>query len=94
MSQSVYTVGTQPCQDFLRGDADIPALGPGNRRNTHQCPTCEGRRAFCDHCDSDHHEFGWESCEPGAYVVRNELNTSMFGPSEWTGDSGFLKTNI
>jgi hypothetical protein len=45
---SVYTVGKQPCQDFLRGDSSSPYLEPGNRRNTHQCPVCEGRRAWCD----------------------------------------------
>ncbi len=28
-----FTIGRQPCQQFLRGDADIAALGEGNRRN-------------------------------------------------------------
>lgn len=77
---SVYTVGRQPCSDFLRGDADVMALGDGNRRNCHQCPECEGRRAFCDNCNTDHHEHGWESCKPGAYV-----DADLERP-EWIGD--------
>lgn len=85
--KSVYVVGQQPCRDFLRGDADIAALGDGNRRNVHQCPICEGRRAWCDNCSCDHHEFGWETCKPGAYAERNETDESAFGPSEWIGDS-------
>ena len=82
---SVYVVGQQPCADFLRGDADVAALGEGNRRNCHQCPVCEGRRAWCDNCYSDHHEHGWESCKPGAYRERNEQGA--FGPPEWIGDA-------
>ncbi len=62
-----FTVGDQPCQDFLRGDADIAALGEGNGRNLHQCPKCSGNRAWCDNCLRDHHDGGWETCKPGAY---------------------------
>lgn len=28
----------------------------------HQCPICEGWRAFCDNCHSDHHQGGWQTC--------------------------------
>ena len=63
-----YTIGQQPCLQFLRGDADVAALGEGNRRNLHQCPVCEGNRAWCDHCHRDHHDGGWETCKPGAYA--------------------------
>lgn len=63
-----FKIGRQPCDDFLRGDADIAALGEGNRRNLHQCPKCEGNRAWCDNCHSDHHDGGWETCKPGAYA--------------------------
>ena len=63
-----FTIGRQPCQAFLRGDADIAALGEGNRRNLHQCPKCEGNRAWCDNCHGDHHDGGWETCQPGAYA--------------------------
>jgi hypothetical protein len=63
-----FTVGNQPCQHFLRGDADIAALGPGNRRNLHECPKCSGNRAWCDYCNTDHHDGGWETCKPGAYA--------------------------
>lgn len=81
---SVYTVGKQPCQEFLRGDADIAALGEGNRANTHQCPVCWGRRAWCDHCHTDHHEHGWENCKPDAYRARDEQEDQpMFGWPEW-----------
>lgn len=62
-----FTVGKQPCQAFLRGDADIAALGEGNRRNLHQCPKCSGNRAWCDACNTDHHDGGWETCKRGAY---------------------------
>lgn len=62
-----FTVGRQPCQSFLRGDADVMALGDGNRLNLHQCPRCCGNRAWCDNCNSDHHDGGWETCKPGAY---------------------------
>jgi hypothetical protein len=51
-----FTIGRQPCNYFLRGDADIMALGPGNRMNLHQCPICEGHRAWCDICHTDHKE--------------------------------------
>jgi len=81
---SVYTVGEQPCRDFLRGDADVAALGDGNRRNVHHCPVCDGRRSWCDRCHADHHEHGWESCKPGAYVERNRLNDE--NPTTWNGE--------
>ena len=85
---SVYVVGRQPCADFLRGDADIAALGDGNRRNCHQCPVCEGRRAWCDNCCADHHEHGWESCKPGAYTDA-DLNEDgdRHERSEWIGEA-------
>ena len=67
-----FTVGRQPCQNFLRGDADIPALGEGNRQNLHQCPKCWGNRAWCDNCHLDHHDGGWETCLPGAYDYRED----------------------
>lgn len=63
-----FTVGRQPCDNFLRGDADIAALGEGNHMNLHQCPKCEGNRAWCDNCHSDHHDGGWETCKLGAYA--------------------------
>ena len=65
---SRYTTGEQPCQNLLRGDADIMALGEGNRRNVHQCPVCEGNRTWCENCHADHHDGGWETCKPGAYA--------------------------
>lgn len=65
--QERFEVGNQPCKHFLRGDADIAALGEGNRRNLHQCPKCSGNRAWCDHCNTDHHDGGWEACKPGAF---------------------------
>ncbi len=63
-----FKIGRQPCNNFLRGDADIAALGPDNRLNLHQCPKCEGNRAWCDNCLTDHHDGGWETCKPGAYA--------------------------
>ena len=68
---SRYTIGRQPCQNLLRGDADIAALGEGNRRNVHQCPVCYGNRTWCDNCHADHHDGGWETCKPGAYSDDN-----------------------
>lgn len=62
-----YDIGRQPCQDLLRGDADIAALGLGNRMNTHQCPVCWGLRTWCENCCRDHHDGGWETCKPDAY---------------------------
>ena len=83
---SVYVVGRQPCEDFLRGDADIAALGDGNRRNCHQCPVCEGRRAWCDNCCADHHEHGWESCKLGAYTDADlDDDGDRHERSEWIG---------
>ncbi len=63
-----YEIGGQPCKNLLRGDADIMALGEGNRSNVHQCPKCEGNRTWCENCYSDHHDGGWETCKPGAYA--------------------------
>jgi hypothetical protein len=34
----------------------------------HQCPICDGNRAWCDACHTDHHDGGWETCKPGAYA--------------------------
>jgi len=67
-----FTIGEQPCQSFLRGDADIAALGPGNRMNLHQCPKCWGNRAWCENCSTDHHDGGWETCKPSAYDYRED----------------------
>lgn len=67
-----FTIGRQPCQNFLRGDADVAALGDGNRRNLHQCPVCCGNRAWCDNCSTDHHDGGWETCKPSAYDYRED----------------------
>jgi len=64
---NIYEIGKQPCADLLRGDADIAAMGPGNRSNVHQCPICWGRRTWCENCKMDHHEHGWETCKPEAY---------------------------
>jgi len=69
----VYTIGKQPCQNLLRSDADIAALGKGNRRNVHQCPVCEGNRTWCENCSTDHHDGGWETCKPGAYADSEDL---------------------
>lgn len=66
--QHHYTDGRQPCQSLLRGDADIMALGAGNRSNVHQCPVCEGNRTWCENCHTDHHDGGWDTCKPGAYA--------------------------
>jgi hypothetical protein len=62
-----FTAGAQPCQSLLRGDADIAALGEGNRRNLRVCPKCDGHRAWCDNCNRDHHDGGWQTCTPGTY---------------------------
>ena len=82
---SVYTVGQQPCDSFQRADADIAALGPGNGRDCHQCPICEGRRAWCNNCYADHHEHGWESCKAKAYAETDDENRTE--RSEWIGAS-------
>lgn len=70
--QHRYTIGKQPCQSLLRGDADIAALGEGNRCNVHQCPVCEGNRTWCETCYTDHHDGGWETCKPGAYAEEDD----------------------
>lgn len=67
-----YSIGEQPCHNLLRGDADIAALGEGNRRNVHQCPVCEGNRTWCETCHTDHHDGGWETCKPGAYTDEHD----------------------
>ena len=54
-----FAKGGQPCPAFCRGDDDP---------HDHYCPTCDGLRAFCANCHSDHHEAGWETCKPGAYA--------------------------
>ena len=59
---SRFSVGQQPCSNLLRADSDSPALGPGNRRNIHVCPLCDGDRTFCENCSFDHHAGGWEMC--------------------------------
>ena len=65
-----YTIGKQPCQNLLRGDADC--IEPGNHRNVHQCPICEGHRTWCENCHTDHHDGGWETCKAGAYHEEDE----------------------
>ena len=81
---SVYTIGNQPCENFKRGDADVAAMGEGNGHNTYQCPVCWGRRAWCDNCNSDHHEHGWDTCHTDAYREREEAEDQPpFGHPEW-----------
>ena len=71
--QERFTAGRQPCQNFLRGDADIAALGEGNRMNLHQCPKCCGNRAWCDNCSGDHHD----GADEGLTMRRAQLRENL-----------------
>lgn len=63
----IYEDGRQPCDKLKRGRSDTicPEIP-----NVHQCPTCWGRRTWCDNCHMDHHEYGWESCSDESYKPR------------------------
>ena len=60
-----YTEGKQPCTDYS------PTLDHC-RPNVHECPgphvdgkslrQCRGLVSFCESCNHDHHEGGWENC--------------------------------
>src|SRR5579864_3754699 len=92
-----FTIGKQPCQEFLRGDAAIAALGEGNHRNLHQCPVCCGNRAWCDNCSTDHHDAGWETCKPGYYEEdwadeKAEELVDQLRKQNWKNGGTFTKT--
>jgi len=55
---SKYNRGKQPCADFLPSETDKEWWGYAQ----HQCPKCGGLRMFCDNCNLDHHENGWDKC--------------------------------
>lgn len=67
-----YTVGSQPCQNLKRGEGSFPGVA-----NVHQCPKCWGNRTWCETCHTDHHDNGWETCEPGAYEDADDLRPPM-----------------
>lgn len=48
-----FDQGRQPCDDFKKVSFDT---------FTHQCPHCNGTRAFCANCNTDHHSDGWQLC--------------------------------
>lgn len=48
--------GNQPCESF------DPGGGEGALQNYHECPGCPATRRFCNSCNRDHHEGGWDSC--------------------------------
>ena len=51
----------QPCNNFKPASNDE---GYETTKYPHQCPICKGWRGFCLNCNKDHHENGWDSCNP------------------------------
>ncbi len=64
MTKDIYEIGQQPCHILKR---QMDGNEHGGWQNVHQCPICWGRRSFCQTCNRDHHEGGWETCTPEAY---------------------------
>lgn len=58
----ILKVNDQPCENFKskRGSEEEYY---GGDPFIHQCPRCEGFRAFCGSCSSDHHKGGWLKCD-------------------------------
>ena len=54
-----YEIGKQPCANFNPEDDHYYG-----GRNVHSCYKCYGRVSFCKSCCFDHHENGYESCDP------------------------------
>jgi hypothetical protein len=57
-----YEVGDQPCRNLKRAQE-----GAG-WANVHECPKCGGNRTFCETCCCDHHDGGWDACQPAAFI--------------------------
>jgi hypothetical protein len=57
-----YSIGKQPCQDLKRAPGGIMAAP--EMPNVHECYRCGGNVSFCETCARDHHEDGYETCEP------------------------------
>lgn len=56
-----YTVGQQPCQDLKRQrDGNCH----GEWANAHCCYKCDMTVSYCENCNRDHHEGGYECCHP------------------------------
>lgn len=56
-----YSVGRQPCQNLKRAPGDIAAAP--ELANVHECyKRCGKTVSFCENCNRDHHEGGYETC--------------------------------
>lgn len=54
--------GNQPCFDFNSGKHGLSNMPESGWQ--HQCPKCGKGLSFCINCMSDHHEDGWDKCQP------------------------------
>jgi hypothetical protein len=59
-----YDVGKQPCQVLKR-----KYEGDG-WPNVHECYRCRGKVSFCENCNRDHHEDGYETCQLKELIYR------------------------
>jgi len=58
---SKFTVGQQPCEKF-KGQIEVHEHGAWENR--HECYRCGGVVSLCENCRHDHHENGYETCNP------------------------------
>jgi len=61
MSDSDFTVGQQPCNNF---NPQIEYNEYAQWSNRHECyKHCGKTVSFCENCCRDHHEDGYDSCK-------------------------------
>ena len=53
-----FETGKQPCKDFK-------PQNDGFGTNRHSCYKCDKTVSFCENCNRDHHEDGYETCNIG-----------------------------
>lgn len=61
-TNEAFTVGKQPCQDF-KPEQDGNGLATWDNRHECYCG-CGKTTSFCLTCYKDHHEDGYETCNP------------------------------
>jgi len=59
--ESSYEAGKQPCDGFKQ---QLDGNAYATWGNVHQCYRCGGLVSFCENCHRDHHQGGYETCQP------------------------------
>ncbi len=57
-----FDMGEQPCDNY-RGHLERNEYAVWT--NEHQCMFCRGEEvvSWCENCNKDHHQYGWDTCK-------------------------------